>query len=132
MTLQKQKKRCGSHFSTGCTEISLLHVFLRVSNLPPRPLHQPPRPLPPLQRPHYHNCVQNMRGRGSDHVILFTPCLALFTSDMPLTAKRTGAQRHLLIRAVGAYQRRMAGNGYPVTNQISGRTKSGPHLPGLH
>lgn len=96
------------------------------------PFLHPPKPLPPPARPHYHNCVQNMRGRGSDHVILFTPCLALFTNDMPLTAKRTGARRHLLIRAVGAYQRRMAGNGYPVTNQISGRTESGPHLPGLH
>lgn len=94
--------------------------------------HEPLAAPPSSPPPHYHNCVQNMRGRGSDHVILFTPCLALFTNDMPLTAERTGARRHLLIRAVGADQRRVAGNGYPVTNQISGRTESRPHLPGLH
>ena len=130
-TKAKGKRLVGSGLSSGRSEISPLHVCLSASDLPPRPL-RPPEPLPPAARPHYHNCVQNMRGRGSDHVILFTPCLALFTNDMPLTAKRTGARRHLLIRAVGPYQRRMAGNGYPVTNQISGRTKSGPHLPGLH
>lgn len=86
--------------SAGSNEISLLHVYRSVSRLPPLPLHHPPWPLPLLPNPHYHNCVQDMRGHGSDHVILFTPCLALFTNDMPLTAKQTGARRHLLIRAV--------------------------------
>lgn len=131
---QRKKRFWAVILHTSSSEIPLcmssrvraIYLLAFVSVLP-----DPPAFLPP-SHPHYHNCVQNMRGRGSDHVILFTPCLALFTNDMPLTAKQTGARRHLLIRAVGAYQRRMAGNGYPVTNQISGRTKSGPHLPGLH
>lgn len=127
--LMRKERGCGQ--PVAARDLSRVRF---TSSRPPTPSNQTPPPSPPLRpsRLHYHNCVQNMRGRGSDHVILFTPCLAFFTNDMPLTARQTGARRHLLIRAVGAYQRRMAGNGYPVTNQISSRTESGPHLPGLH
>ena len=65
------------------------------------------------------------------------PPLPLQTTCHGLPSSAGGPRRHLLIRAVGPHQRRMAGNGYPVTNQISGRTETGaaparsPLGPGL-